>query len=70
MRVMGCKIIQIIPINKEMYAIYDSGRKTFITCLALIEYENGERIVHLMDIDNKNGFIDIVDDLVEIEYGL
>lgn len=57
------KIIQIIPVNKEIYAVYDDEGKDIklpVVCMALIE-ECDERSVVFMSSDY-SGTIDIVDD--------
>lgn len=58
---MDYKIIQIIPGNANIYAIYEDvigGEIGFpIVCMALVEYEDGVREVKIMDIAN-DGEID------------
>lgn len=55
------KIIQIIPVNKELYSKYEDDGKEFtipIVCFALVEYEDGTREVIPMDMDSE-GTIDV-----------
>lgn len=57
------KIIQIIPMSREIYAVYDDEGKDLklpVICMALIEEYDGRRVV-FMSADC-NGSIDIVDD--------
>jgi hypothetical protein len=56
---MEYKILQIIPVTKPMYATFSATEgdiKTPIFCLALIEYEDGERAVKAMDQTGDNEF--------------
>jgi len=70
---MDYKIVQIIPAPSNMYALYEAKTidqiKNKVVCLALIEYDDGEREVIPMDITSGDGLIDkIGDDLKSIEF--
>lgn len=74
---MDYKIVQIIPAISNMYALYKNQIdgdemteiKNKIVCLALIEYDDGEREVIPMDITDGDGEIGRVgEDLERILY--
>lgn len=62
------KIIQIIPVNKEMYAGFKNGAKTLIVGLALIEYNDGFREVVPLDMTDGDGAIRIIDEIFKVSY--
>lgn len=61
---MDYKIVQIIAAPDNIYSVYkdrDEEFKCKIVCLALIEYENGEREIVPMDMTD-DGLINKVSD--------
>ena len=63
---MDYKIIQIIPNNVPMVAQYKNNEQIIeipISIFALIEYEDGERAVYPMDLDEVTGEFCIVSEL-------
>jgi len=69
---MDYKIMQIIPAPGTMYSVYKDKNEVFknkIMCLALIEYDDGEREIVPMDITEGDGLISkIGNDIKCIEY--
>jgi hypothetical protein len=50
---MDYKIVQIIPAPNNMFSVYKNPIEEFkckVVCLALIEYDDGEREIVSMDI--------------------
>ena len=60
---MDYKIIHIIPAPKNMFSVYRDiceieDIKNKIVCLALLEYDDGEREIVPYDISDGDGIID------------
>lgn len=64
---MDYKIIQIIPVNKEMYAVYKNDVERLIVGLALIEYKNGSRYVVPLDITDRDGIIKPIKGFIKLK---
>lgn len=47
---MGYKIIQIIPFTRNFNAVFENDTQSPIVGLALVENENGDRLVEPIDI--------------------
>ena len=56
-------IIQIIPATVNMRFGYDGGKTRPVTCLALVELENGDREIHAMGLMNGG----VIEDLAGTE---
>ena len=57
---MDYKILQIMPAPDNMHTVYEDKGDKFknkVVCLALIEYDDGEREVVPMDITTGDGLI-------------
>ena len=64
---MEYKIVQIIPAPGNMNSVYKHNFETEefrckVVCLALIEYDDGEREIVPMDMTEGDGLIDKIGD--------